>query len=107
MSLILSYIIGTVAYAFIAILTYVFTTYGPVLPFWNYRPWTCYKCFRFWCSWWVAIGMALTGHTAMGITLAFIASMDAIAMDYEETNETEYVEEDYDDDEEEIPDKRG
>lgn len=106
MSLLASYIIGTVAYAIIAILTYVFTTYGPLIPWWNYRPWTCYKCLRFWCSWWVAIGMALSGLDCMGITLALIASMDAVAMDYEETNETEYVEEE-DYDEEEIPDKRG
>lgn len=99
MTLIMEYLLGSGIYGIIAIITYVFTTYCPALPMFNYGPYTCYKCLRFWTSWWVAIGMALMGLTCMGITIGVLATFDAYALDYNERCNTEYINDDKEEDE--------
>lgn len=99
MSLIMEYLLGTGIYVIIAILSYVITMYMPPLPMFDYRPYTCYKCLRFWVSWYIAIGMALTGLTCMGLTIGILAGFDAYALDYEERCNTEYINDDKEEDE--------
>ena len=82
-----SIIIGTVIYFFLSALCFWWTDVKKwTFRFWNYEPWTCFKCFRFWASVWTTIIIALTGEYMLALTLFVLAALDTVALHIKEKN---------------------
>lgn len=90
MSNIESFVIGTIIYVIIAFVAYWWTDVKKwaLKPF-NYEPWTCYKCFRFWVSVWVTIILVMSEAFMMAFSLFVLAGMDAVALHIKENNTDE------------------
>lgn len=89
--MIIEYITAPVIYMVISWAIWAIQMSDMVPAMLAYKPWSCFKCSRFWLSLWVAGLAFIAGFAITAYSLAVIAVLDATALDWAERHNAENI----------------